>query len=102
MTHDAPELWAALLASTSVDQLPDVAALIGAPDWHTWAACRDEPVSTFFPTLGKQATAARKVCAVCPVFADCYSWALAQGDELAGIWAGTTAAQRRALRRHVA
>ena len=38
----------------------------------------------------------RKMCANCPVVAECADWAL--HHELHGFWAGTTEADRKALR----
>jgi WhiB family redox-sensing transcriptional regulator len=45
----------------------------------------------------EQVEEAKQVCAVCPVTADCLSWALRAGEP-AGIWGGTTPDERRYLR----
>jgi WhiB family redox-sensing transcriptional regulator len=54
------------------------------------------PVSVAGPAE-EQVEEAKQVCAVCPVTADCLSWALRAGEP-AGIWGGTTPEERRYLR----
>jgi WhiB family transcriptional regulator, redox-sensing transcriptional regulator len=71
--------------------------------WTDRAACRGVdpelfyPVSTAGPAL-VQVDEAKKVCAACPVTADCLAWALRAGEP-AGVWGGTTPEERRHLRR---
>jgi WhiB family transcriptional regulator, redox-sensing transcriptional regulator len=73
--------------------------------WTEQAACREPgvdaelffPVSESGPAL-REIAAAKAICARCPVAADCRDWALRSG-EVAGIWGGTTPAERRLLRR---
>lgn len=66
------------------------------------AACRDEDPELFFPVTEtgpanqQQIARAKAVCARCPVAAGCLDWALRNGQDY-GIWAGTTAAERRQL-----
>jgi Zn ribbon nucleic-acid-binding protein len=69
------------------------------PGWHADADCRDVPSEIFFPEQeDEQALAlAKSYCNVCPVRNMCLRSALAHSDE--GLWAGTTTAQRHALRR---
>jgi hypothetical protein len=43
--------------------------------------------------------AARAVCVACVVQVSCRAYALAAGDQLAGVWAGTSQKQRRLMRR---
>ncbi|MGW0905817.1 WhiB family transcriptional regulator [Streptomyces sp. NPDC002853] len=75
---------------------------LGAP-WVERAACRDCDPDTFFPS-GRSPddteleAAAKRLCASCPVAADCLSEALAH-EESAGIWGGLTVRERRELRR---
>lgn len=70
--------------------------------WTDLAACRGVdpelfyPVSTTGPALA-QVEEAKRVCAGCPVTADCLSWALRAGEPI-GIWGGTTPEERRYLR----
>lgn len=70
-------------------------------DWRADAACRGLGPSLFYAD-GKDdqalAPAARRICATCPVADDCLDEALA-GNELFGIWAGTSARERLYLRR---
>lgn len=55
---------------------------VGNPDW-------------WFPAKGGGAREARKVCAACPVQAECLQYALDHGAD--GIWGGTSARERRRL-----
>ena len=67
-------------------------------DWRHRAACRDMDPELFFP-LGTsdanllQIDAAKRICRTCPVREPCLRWALNTGD--AGVWGGTTEAERR-------
>lgn len=56
------------------------------PAWIMRAACRGMPTRMFFPSEHDNATtsAAKKVCAVCPVGAECRT----AGRYEAGIWGG--------------
>jgi WhiB family redox-sensing transcriptional regulator len=65
-------------------------------DWQERAACRGADVALFFPERGEDVTAAKAVCATCPVRAQC----LAHGmNEKYGIWGGTSERERRNMRR---
>ena len=71
--------------------------------WLDYAACRGSDPDLFFPATDvspgrAQVEAAKKVCRPCPVKGTCLSRALDYGPE-AGIWGGTTEAERRLLRR---
>jgi hypothetical protein len=68
----------------SVDELPE---LIEPPAWHRDAACREFPDVTWFPVRGQTAAPAKAVCQRCLVAFECFTWALAQGSDLQGIWA---------------
>jgi hypothetical protein len=75
----------------------------GERDWRLDAACRDVDPELFFPEPGQvpQATAAKQVCAGCTVRGPCLQAALhgpQARDDHSGIFAGTTARQRVALR----
>lgn len=54
----------------------------------------------WFPLAGfdNQGTAAKRVCASCPVKDECLAVALTYGEDY-GIWGGLTAAERRDLNR---
>jgi WhiB family redox-sensing transcriptional regulator len=70
--------------------------------WHEDAACVGTDPDSFYPEPGPGITediaAAKRVCARCPVRAECLAYALAH-DEREGIWGGTTAQERRRLTR---
>lgn len=68
--------------------------------WQRHAACRGEPTELFFPERGEPTEPARAICAGCPVREPCLQEALTH-DTLAdiGIWGGTSARERRDLRR---
>lgn len=70
--------------------------------WTDLAACRGVDPELFFPVSVTgpaldQVTEAKKVCAGCPVVADCLAWALRAGEPV-GVWGGTTPEERRYLR----
>jgi WhiB family redox-sensing transcriptional regulator len=97
-----------------MDDLDDVEALVSLPPgdipglplrpaWMDEGACLGMDPEDFYPErpVAKAAVAAaREVCARCPVAEPCLEWAL-EHDE-AGVWAGTTEAQRQAMRRRAA
>jgi WhiB family transcriptional regulator, redox-sensing transcriptional regulator len=75
----------------------------GERDWRLDAACADVDPELFFPKPGQvpQAAAAKQVCAGCAVRGPCLEAALhgPQGrDDHSGVFAGTTARERVALR----
>lgn len=74
------------------------AVLANRPSWMRDAACAEHPEVSFFPERGDDVRPAKRVCAGCLVKAECRTWAIAQGPELAGVWAGTTTLQRRQMR----
>jgi WhiB family redox-sensing transcriptional regulator len=51
----------------------------------------------FFPAVGANANAARRICAACPVRTDCLTDALNSRDIAFGMRGGLTPTQRRAL-----
>jgi hypothetical protein len=82
---------------------PPVEHVDGERDWRLDAACRDTDPELFFPDTGKvpQAAAAKQVCAGCAVRGPCLEAALhgpQARDDHTGIFAGTTARERVALR----
>lgn len=75
----------------------------GAPIKRTWmddAACRDQPPRRFTDPAGTDdVRRACRTCHTCPVRENCLTVALAHPSYAdAGIWGGTTAAQRRQIR----
>lgn len=81
---------------------------VGGWSWLGKAACNGLPVEQFVGPDGELPThrrdrerAAVRVCASCPVRAQCLAHALAQ-PELFGVWGGTTEGDRAAGRRTAA
>ncbi len=82
---------------------PPVERADGERDWRLDAACAEVDPELFFPETGQvpQAAAAKQVCAGCTVRGPCLQAALhgpQARDDHTGIFAGTTARQRVALR----
>jgi WhiB family redox-sensing transcriptional regulator len=82
---------------------PPMEHLDGERDWRLDAACADVDPELFFPETGQvpQAAQAKAVCAGCVVRGPCLEAALhgpQARDDHTGIFAGTTARQRVALR----
>jgi WhiB family transcriptional regulator, redox-sensing transcriptional regulator len=82
---------------------PQVERADGERDWRLDAACADVDPELFFPEPGQvpQAAAAKQVCAGCAVRGPCLETAVhgpQARDDHTGIFAGTTARQRVALR----
>jgi WhiB family redox-sensing transcriptional regulator len=82
---------------------PRVEHVDGERDWRLDAACRDMNPELFFPEPGQipQAAQAKAVCAGCGVRGPCLEAALhgpQARDDHSGIFAGTTARERVALR----
>lgn len=76
-------------------RVPGVDPLPADPDrWWERAACRGMDTALFFPERGEQIGKVREVCAGCPVRAECLAVA-----EREGIWGGTSARERRRMRR---
>ncbi len=79
------------------------------PNRYTWrehAACRDLDTNLFFPPGDgpgsmERIEQAKKVCAACPVRAECLSFALTTRQD-AGVWGGMTEEERRRHRRRLA
>lgn len=75
-------------------------------DWREGAGCRDADPELFFPTsedvrrprVAEQVNAAKTVCAACPVWAECLSWAVTTVQPF-GIWGGLTTTERRRFTR---
>lgn len=67
-------------------------------DWMVDAACRDADTNLFFVDRGASITAARQLCADCPVRDTCLDYAIADNLPF-GIYGGLTPKERRALNR---
>lgn len=67
-------------------------------DWRYEGLCRQVDPELFFPEKGQDTTkAAKRVCAECPVLAQCLEQALIKGERF-GVWGGKTERERRKLR----
>jgi WhiB family redox-sensing transcriptional regulator len=86
-----------LMAPGEGEPLTFLAELIRRPEWQGHGACRGETIETFVPSLGGSFNRARELCGQCAVSRECLGFALADED-VVGMWAGTTAAERRAMR----
>ena len=69
------------------------------PDWFTSAECRKADPGLFSPDTetARRLARAQAFCAVCPVVAECLTWAVRRGET--GYWGGTSTAQRNRMRR---
>jgi hypothetical protein len=72
---------------------------MNVPDFSE-ANCKNKGTELFFPVSQEETNMVKphiiKICANCPVFKDCLNYAL--HVKVDGIWAGTTAYERRAIR----
>jgi WhiB family redox-sensing transcriptional regulator len=65
-------------------------------DWATYGACNYQPRNLMYTKGAKRVQKAKKVCATCPVAAECLEWAI-ENDEIFGIWGGMTRRERMQL-----
>lgn len=80
-----------------LDQIADIVVARELP-WREHAACRNEPVDTFFPARGEnhKTDRAAELCARCPVAEQCRRYALGlPAGERYGIWGGRSVDTRR-------
>lgn len=75
--------------------LPDFSNVVQRPSWQQRASCRGVGPEVFFPENG-DTSAARALCATCPVAGPCSSSAH-HGQEW-GVWGGLNRRQRKAVR----
>lgn len=76
---------------------------VDRPDWQQHGACRGIDTALFFPTSALESAAAKAaikpICDSCPVFAQCFAYAVSFPEKaLQGIWANTTEGDRRRMR----
>ena len=82
------------------------ASMLARPAWMARAACRGEPPEAFFGQQGRRGglnidyTEARRLCASCPVRAECLEFAVSD-REPTGFWGGTTTSERMVLRQRL-
>lgn len=72
-------------------------------EWMSRGLCADDPnPDRWFPEgQNKDIRQLKLICGVCPVAEECLLSALKSTEPPAGIWGGTTATERRKLRREV-
>lgn len=77
-----------------------VIALRGSPtmDWMSKRACVDVPPEVFFPEVGENASAAKAICASCPVAAECLTYAIENREDY-GVWGGLAPWERKRFRK---
>jgi Transcription factor WhiB len=75
------------------------------PTWlqRGTAPCGDvvDPDTVFFPIRGGSSKAARAICAACHFRPECLKYAI-DGNEVLGIWGGTSDRERRKLKQQKA
>jgi WhiB family redox-sensing transcriptional regulator len=82
--------------------------VVGSDAWRDDAVCKGTYGYPFYsqkpleregrPEKRQREQQAKRVCARCPVCAQCLAWAI-NHDEMSGVWGGTTEMERRALMR---
>lgn len=65
-------------------------------NWMDRGLCRSYPPETFFPSDGVGVEVAKRICAECPVKAECLDHALDNRIDH-GVWGGTSERQRRRI-----
>lgn len=91
------------------EEVPDFETVLGElvirPAWHALAACKGVGPNVFHPQRGAHQTrvGGARLLRGCSVKAECLTSALDSGEHSAqGVWSGTSARQRQAMRRGVA
>lgn len=75
----------------------------GNGEWRKQAACAHSDTDKFFPAKGKEArtqeviSAARIICAQCPVRSECLEFAV-RNTVMYGIWGGLTREERKKVK----
>ena len=84
-----------LLFEGYVELFGEIVPILKQP-WIDDAACAEVDPSLWYPGQGHEddMVKARQICGVCAVSNDCREWAV-DHDELGGIWAGLSQAERR-------
>ena len=93
------ERWSAVAFLTTLMEPGDQGSIVvkPRPSWMASAACSRAGTADWFPGKGRAPTTARAVCQSCPVQTECLDYAL-DDENLAGVWGGTTARERKAMR----
>ncbi|MCA4754785.1 WhiB family transcriptional regulator [Mycolicibacterium fortuitum] len=75
--------------------------LINREPWQAEGICRQVDPEIFFPEPGQSTKDAKRVCANCPVAAECLEYALVNGERF-GVFGGYSERERRQMKRRVA
>lgn len=67
-------------------------------DWMARGKCRDVAPAVFFPSDGMGVQQAQRICADCPVTAECLEYALENHIDH-GVWGGCSERERRRILR---
>lgn len=90
--------------TVTTPEVPDaaVAATDGPPPagWQERSLCRQTDPDMFFFDHGREAANAKRICASCPVQAECLQDAVARNEEW-GIWGGMTGPERRKIAKQI-
>jgi WhiB family redox-sensing transcriptional regulator len=84
-------------APASDDEIAEAFALDPRGTQPDRPACAGEDPELFFPEQGDSVTAAKRICAGCPLRTGCLEFAMEHGIRF-GVWGGTCEADRRELR----
>jgi WhiB family redox-sensing transcriptional regulator len=82
---------------TGHERLLQIVVDVAGLKWMDNAICQETDPEAFFPEKGGSTRDAKRVCANCPVRAECLEHAL-ENDARFGIWGGLSERQRRNLR----
>jgi WhiB family transcriptional regulator, redox-sensing transcriptional regulator len=93
----------AIASHRALHMRPKAPALSLAPPeaWTEAALCAQVDPELFYPEKGGAVRDAKRICAACPVAAECLEYALRCND-IFGVYGGLSPRQRRGLRRGAA
>ena len=75
----------------------DPLAFLAEHSWREQAVCASIDGGAWFPHKGGSTRQVKRICATCPVRADCLEYALEHGEHH-GIWGGESERSRRRIR----
>ncbi|SDG22608.1 WhiB family transcriptional regulator [Microbacterium sp. 77mftsu3.1] len=93
----AGERVVAVSASPASTRWTGIASLITPEPWVADARCAETDPELFHPPVGGSSQEAKKICADCPVQAECLAYAL-RTNQTESIWGGKSARERRTMR----
>lgn len=66
------------------------------PEWMSAGLCAQVDGELWYPEKGDSTRPAKKICAACPVRAECLDYALTRREAF-GVWGGLSPAERHRL-----